>query len=77
MRGDPFQPLSVPGSRRVEKRGVVRYLFHMEPVPPPFPDPRAPDPYPWPRPPACLPAAMLDLPPQGARVTVAGLVILR
>lgn len=49
----------------------------MEPVPPPFPDPRAPDPYPWPRPPACLPAAMLDLPPQGARVAVAGLVILR
>lgn len=49
----------------------------MEMTPPPFPDPRAPDPYPWPRPPACLPAAMLDLPPQGARVAVAGLVILR
>lgn len=46
-------------------------------VPPPFPDPRAPDPYPWPRPPACLPAEMLDVPPQGARVCVAGLVILR
>ena len=46
-------------------------------TPPPFPDPRRPDPYPWPRPPACLPAALLDRPPQGARVAVAGLVILR
>ncbi len=32
---------------------------------------------PWPRPPACLPATWLDRPPLGARVTVAGLVILR
>jgi len=31
----------------------------------------------WPRPPACLPAAWLDRPPATARVTVAGLVILR
>lgn len=31
----------------------------------------------WPRPPACLPAGQLDLPPQNARVTVAGLVLLR
>jgi len=31
----------------------------------------------WPRPPACLPANRLDDPPEGARVTVAGLVILR
>ncbi len=31
----------------------------------------------WPRPPACLPADRLDDPPEGARVTVAGLVILR
>ncbi|MHA6262657.1 OB-fold nucleic acid binding domain-containing protein [Arenibacterium sp. CAU 1754] len=31
----------------------------------------------WPRPPACLMARRLDEPPQGARVTVAGLVILR
>ncbi|KIC44653.1 DNA polymerase III subunit alpha [Ruegeria sp. ANG-S4] len=31
----------------------------------------------WPRPPACLPANRLDNPPEGARVTVAGLVILR
>ncbi|SIO33358.1 OB-fold nucleic acid binding domain-containing protein [Rhodovulum sp. ES.010] len=36
--------------------------------------PRPPD---WPRPPACLPHAMLDLPPQGARVAVAGLVLVR
>lgn len=32
---------------------------------------------PWPRPPHCLPAARLQEPPEGARVTVAGLVILR
>lgn len=31
----------------------------------------------WPRPPSCLTAAQLSLPPQGARVAVAGLVILR
>lgn len=31
----------------------------------------------WPRPPAALVAARLGEPPQGARVTVAGLVILR
>lgn len=31
----------------------------------------------WPRPPSALQAARLDEPPQGARVTVAGLVILR
>ncbi|MCA0928619.1 OB-fold nucleic acid binding domain-containing protein [Ruegeria profundi] len=31
----------------------------------------------WPRPPACLPSDRLDDPPEGARVAVAGLVILR
>ncbi|TMV09531.1 hypothetical protein FGK63_00210 [Ruegeria sediminis] len=31
----------------------------------------------WPRPPACLPADRLNDPPEGARVTMAGLVILR
>mgnify|MGYP006280756523 FL=1 len=31
----------------------------------------------WPRPPAAIPAALLDAPPQGARVTVAGLVLVR
>ncbi len=31
----------------------------------------------WPRPPSALVAARLDEPPEGARVTVAGLVILR
>ena len=31
----------------------------------------------WPRPPACLPAARLNEPPEGARITVGGLVILR
>lgn len=31
----------------------------------------------WPRPPACLVAARLEEPPEHARITVAGLVILR
>lgn len=31
----------------------------------------------WPRPPSCLTAAELDVPPEDARVAVAGLVILR
>lgn len=34
-------------------------------------------PHDWPRPPACLVAARLDEPPAGARVAVAGLVIVR
>lgn len=37
----------------------------------------APPPATWPRPPAALPAARLDEPPAGARVCVAGLVLLR
>ncbi|MBF9046601.1 hypothetical protein LSUCC0031_05665 [Rhodobacterales bacterium LSUCC0031] len=31
----------------------------------------------WPRPPVCLPHHMLHLPPEGARVAVAGLVLVR
>ncbi|WP_088623710.1 OB-fold nucleic acid binding domain-containing protein [Oceanicola sp. 22II-s10i] len=31
----------------------------------------------WPRPPSAIPAELLDLPPGNARVTVAGIVILR
>lgn len=31
----------------------------------------------WPRPPSCLPAGRLDEPPAGARVAVAGLVLVR
>lgn len=31
----------------------------------------------WPRPPDCLPHAMLDLPPNGAPICVAGLVLVR
>ena len=38
------------------------------------PDLRPPD---WPRPPNCLPHHLLHLPPEGARVTVAGLVLVR
>jgi len=32
---------------------------------------------PWPKPPSAIPAALLRLPPANARVTVAGIVILR
>jgi len=39
--------------------------------------PAAPRPGRWPRPPACLPHARLDEPPGGARVAVAGLVLVR
>ncbi|MGI3185919.1 OB-fold nucleic acid binding domain-containing protein [Nioella aestuarii] len=38
------------------------------------PNVRPPD---WPRPPVALPNAWLSRPPQGARVTVAGLVLIR
>lgn len=31
----------------------------------------------WPRPPVCLPHHLLHLPPEGARVCVAGLVLVR
>lgn len=41
------------------------------------PSPVAQSSYDWPRPPACIVAAHLSRPPRGARVTVAGLVILR
>ncbi|TNF59485.1 MAG: hypothetical protein EP307_10355 [Rhodobacteraceae bacterium] len=37
----------------------------------------APAPPRWPRPPACLRSDQMAAPPQGARVAVAGLVILR
>ena len=37
----------------------------------------SPPPGRWPRPPSCLPAARLDEPPAGARVAVAGLVLVR
>ncbi|MFW8594636.1 OB-fold nucleic acid binding domain-containing protein [Cribrihabitans neustonicus] len=48
------------------------------PPAPPLPPVSVPPPRgPWPRPPACLPAARLGEPPENARITVAGLVILR
>lgn len=44
------------------------FCSHMEPIArPPV----------WPRPPACLPHHLLHLPPEGARITVAGLVLVR
>jgi len=43
-------------------------------IPTPAPDTGPPD---WPRPPAALPHALLDRPPNGARVTVAGLMLVR
>ena len=36
-----------------------------------------PTPPTWPRPPACLPHDQLDIPPNGARIAVAGLVLVR
>lgn len=36
-----------------------------------------PPPDDWPRPPACLPCNRMDEPPTGARVAVAGLVLVR
>jgi single-strand DNA-binding protein len=39
--------------------------------------PVGPHPDHWPRPPVAIPAAMLTRPPNGARVTVAGLVLVR
>lgn len=42
-----------------------------------MPSHRAPAPPRWPRPPAAIPHAWLDRPPPGARVTVAGLVMVR
>ena len=42
-----------------------------------WPDTDPPAPPRWPRPPYCLTAAELVLPPNGARVAVAGLVICR
>ena len=47
---------------------------------PAYTPPRTADrhrPQPWPHPPHCLPAARLQEPPENARITVAGLVILR
>lgn len=38
------------------------------------PSPSPPD---WPRPPDCIPATWLDRPPNGARIAVAGLVLVR
>tara|TARA_B110000090_G_scaffold145661_1_gene159888 strand:- start:572 stop:946 length:375 start_codon:yes stop_codon:yes gene_type:complete len=35
------------------------------------------DPHQWPKPPAAIPHDMLDLPPNGAWITVAGLVLVR
>lgn len=40
-------------------------------------DSTSPPPGRWPRPPSCLPAGRLGEPPNGARVAVAGLVLVR
>ncbi|MDV7144549.1 OB-fold nucleic acid binding domain-containing protein [Tropicimonas sp. TH_r6] len=42
-----------------------------------YPPAPTPPPDSWPRPPACLTASQLGLPPGGARVCVAGLVLVR
>jgi single-strand DNA-binding protein len=48
-----------------------------EPFSQPQPQPQPHREPPWPRPPACLTAGELDLPPSGARVAVAGIVLCR
>ena len=45
-------------------------------MPAAFPNP-APRPEPWPRPPACLPHERMEEVPNGARICVAGLVLVR
>ncbi len=47
-------------------------MLYTDPTAPPQPGPPE-----WPRPPSCLRASDMDLPPVGARIAVAGLVILR
>lgn len=51
----------------------VLYMFHMTQIPPTYPI----APTSWPKPPACLPNDRLCEPPNGARVAVAGLVLVR
>ena len=58
---------------KVEKTVVCSIFVLMSDLRPmPLTNPRN-----WPRPPAALPHDMLDLPPNGALVTVAGLVLVR
>jgi DNA polymerase III alpha subunit len=57
-------------------------FVHLQEIAMPLPLPRdwlnpTPPPGRWPRPPAACPAARLDEPPAGARITVAGLVLVR
>lgn len=52
----------------VARRAICSIFVLMEPLT------RPPD---WPRPPLCLPHHLLHLPPEGARVAVAGLVLVR
>ncbi|HMO72491.1 MAG TPA: OB-fold nucleic acid binding domain-containing protein [Paracoccaceae bacterium] len=63
---DPALPdPALPAGRRPGERSFAALLV---PTPPPGT---------WPRPPAAIPHARLVEPPAGARVTVAGLVLLR
>lgn len=56
----------------VLRRGTnVLFLFQMTNLEPDI------QPRPWPQPPSCLPHDRLDEPPNGARVAVAGLVLVR
>lgn len=67
------QPLLRVRTSGLDKISYVPYLFFMFVTSPPC----APAGLAWPRPPSCLVAARLEEPPEGARITVAGLVILR
>ena len=73
------------GEEVVEDYVAARLTLRAHPVallrprltPPGAPMPGGRTGEPWPRPPACLPATALDLPPEKARVSVCGLVIVR
>lgn len=58
---------------RVAETTTRSIFVHMQNRPPPLPR----HPHDWPRPPSALVAERLYMPPTGALVTVAGLVILR
>lgn len=80
----PLPPMS-EGEEVVEDYVAARLTLRAHPVallrprltPPGAPTRDGREGEPWPLPPACLPAARLELPPEKARVAVCGLVIVR
>ncbi|MHA6346289.1 OB-fold nucleic acid binding domain-containing protein [Roseivivax sp. CAU 1761] len=70
-------PARIVSTRIVSTPGGALQAGPSPGAPAPGPAARGAPPRRWPRPPSCLCAGDLDLPPGGARVAVAGLVILR